>query len=99
MRHLIVPVNYDDILALLVFRCNIFTKRKAIPEKYEWVISERLKGNNKYLFDLNPLKKETWLPGEKDKCVFRIMWTKSLWPLYFTIFLVAEIILVYSLCK
>ena len=54
--------------------------------KYEWVIAKRYE-TDKFCYDLNPMNSDMWLllktgvPKEAPS-VFRIMFTKSLIPLY-----------------
>lgn len=54
--------------------------------KYEWVISKRAE-NDKFYYDLNPMNQDMWLlskaciPKEAPSVV-RVMFTKSLTPLY-----------------
>lgn len=64
--------------------------------KYNWVISNRLQ-SNKFFYDLNPHNNNMWLlnNGKKPKNepnVFRKMFTKTLWPFYLPIIIVALII-------
>ena len=65
--------------------------------KYNWVISKRLKSDDFY-YDLNPHNKKMWLSndGEKNKkepCIFAKMFTKTLWPFYLPIIVVALIVI------
>ena len=68
--------------------------------KYEWVITNR--GNNcSYLYDLNPMNREMWLLDKKGKVknppsIIRVMFTKSLIPLYAIILVVAVSFILYS---
>jgi len=43
--------------------------------KYEWIITERAKGNRKYLYDLNPYQNETRLPKKKTPTVVSVMFS------------------------
>ncbi len=57
--------------------------------KYEWIIAKRLECDNDF-FDLNPMNQDMWLPNKdgskkKPRSVVRIMFTKSLVPIYFII--------------
>lgn len=68
--------------------------------KYEWVIANRGE-SDEYFYDLNPMKTDMWLPnkdGSKKKapCVVRIMFTKSLVPLYAIVILTC---LIFFLCS
>lgn len=68
--------------------------------KYEWVIANRC-NSNEFPYDLNPMNKGMWLPNEdgtqkKAPCVIRIMFTKSLVPLYAIIILTC---LVFFICS
>lgn len=73
--------------------------------KYDWVIKQRLLTDD-YKYDLNPKNEKMWLPTikfdkenkpvEKEKkapSVIRIMFTKTLWPLYGFIIIFALFIL------
>ena len=55
-------------------------------------------------YDLNPYKKEMWLLNEdgtskKEPSIIRIMFTKTLWPFYLPIILIALAILVKCVVK
>ena len=63
--------------------------------KYNWVISKRLKTDD-FFYNLNPHNKKMWLldndeKPKKEPCVFKKMFTKTLWPFYLPIILVALI--------
>lgn len=65
--------------------------------KYNWVIENRLK-NNKYFYNLNPHFKGMWLSDKgtnpkKAPCIFKIMFTKTLWPIYLPIILVSVFVI------
>lgn len=66
--------------------------------KYEWVISERGK-NNLHLYDLNPYEEEMWLKNadttqKQEPNIIRIMFTKTLTPLYLPIIAVISLFFV-----
>lgn len=66
--------------------------------KYDCVIKKR-KETLDFCYDLNPYKKEMWLLNEdgtskKEPSIIRIMFTKTLWPFYLPIILIALAILV-----
>jgi len=66
--------------------------------KYEWVIHNR-KENDKYKYDLNPYNSNMWqnLKGDntlKEPCVIKIMFTKTLVPLYGLILALAIFVLI-----
>ena len=68
--------------------------------KYEWVIANRGKSDQRF-YDLNPMEPDMWLPNEdgskkKVPCVVRIMFTKTLIPLYAIIILTCIIFFVFS---
>lgn len=66
--------------------------------KYEWVIRERLNQNFDYLYDLNPYNKQMWLDiNNKDSCLVKYMFSKTLIPLYFIPWLISLGILVYKI--
>ncbi|MBU2699278.1 hypothetical protein Ga0466249_000357 [Sporomusaceae bacterium BoRhaA] len=57
--------------------------------KYEWVICNRLK-NDSFCYDLNPYNTEMWIHNSNGNCkvepsVVKIMFTKTLFPLYLPI--------------
>ena len=59
--------------------------------KYEWIIEERLT-SDRHCYDLNPYESEMWLPGKNKKgkkkpSIVRVMFTKTLLPLYLPILL------------
>lgn len=71
--------------------------------KYDWVIKKR-KETLDFCYDLNPYKKEMWLLNEdgtskKEPSIIRIMFTKTLWPFYLPIILIALAILVKCVVK
>lgn len=59
--------------------------------KYEWIIEKRLT-SDRHCYDLNPYESEMWLPGKNKKgkkkpSIVRVMFTKTLLPLYLPILL------------
>lgn len=57
--------------------------------KYEWIIKNRLT-NDQHCYDLNPYESKMWLTGnggkeKKAPSVARVMFTKTLTPLYLPI--------------
>lgn len=68
--------------------------------KYEWVIASRLH-SDEFQFDLNPMNQQMWLLGKDGKqknppSVLRVMFTKSLIPLYGLIMVIAIFLLLNS---
>ena len=68
--------------------------------KYEWVIHNR-KDNGKYKYDLNPHNSKMWQnsKGEnnlKEPCILKVMFTKTLIPLYGLILVLAVFVLINS---
>lgn len=64
--------------------------------KYEWIIVNRAQ-SDEFFYDLNPMNASMWLPnkdGSKKKapCVTRMMFTKSLVPLYAIVIITCLII-------
>lgn len=86
-----VNVAYPLVL-LLTITCvcwgldGFFLKMETLYRwKYEWVIEERLKQNDDFLYDLNPYNSEMWKePVEKAKklCLMSYILSKTLTPLY-----------------
>jgi len=67
------------IFILLVFWCldAFFLKMEKLYRfKYEWVITERPKGNRDYLYDLNPYQSKTWMADRKSPFVLSVMFSK-----------------------
>ena len=63
--------------------------------KYQWLIANRLE-TDEYCYDLNPHNSKMRLPNEeKEPCIFKIMITKTLLPIYGSIILFTLIALVY----
>lgn len=71
-------INKDKLLIvsllalpiILIFWCldSFFLNiERLYRKKYNWIISERLNGNNKFLYDLSPYNKEMWLEVDKLK--------------------------------
>lgn len=52
--------------------------------KYEWVIKNRFISND-FFYDLNPYNREMWIDGNVEPSFFKIMFSKTLWPIYFVI--------------
>lgn len=51
--------------------------------KYEWVIEKRTAGERAYLYNLNPHNKNMWLDmTEKNDCLGKFAFSKTLIPLY-----------------
>lgn len=106
----IVALFSDDIepivLCLLVMGTTVsfwfldatfLQSERRFRFKYEWIIKERPRGNKDFLFDLNPLNKEMRLPEADDKNLFQIMLSKTLWPLYLSILVIAIIVLLVNI--
>lgn len=49
--------------------------------KYAWVIKNRGQTLD-FSYDLNPHNKETWIGSNNEPCVLRIMFSRTLCPLY-----------------
>lgn len=65
--------------------------------KYEWVIKERRKNNDEFLYDLNPTNKSMWIGAEKKcDCLFKYIFSKTLIPLYGAGWGIAATMLVYA---
>ncbi|MGO5030174.1 hypothetical protein [Candidatus Agathobaculum pullicola] len=61
--------------------------------KYEWVIENRT-NSDKFYYDLNPYNEKMWLldndkKSRKEPCVFQIMFTKTLIPIYIPMVLIS----------
>lgn len=61
--------------------------------KYEWVIQKRPTGTKDYLYDLNPHKKEMWLPNKKDT-FSQFLFSKTLKVFYGIIWLMACLLII-----
>lgn len=66
--------------------CRILRTEKLYRWKYEWVIKMRMKSDD-FCYDLNPDNKNMWLKnsdGEEKKSptIFRVMFTRMIFPLY-----------------
>lgn len=68
--------------------------------KYDWVIARRSE-TTEYAYDLNPNNSNMWLPvdGKKRKAptVLRMMFTKTVTPIYVPLFLLSVIYLILEL--
>lgn len=80
--------------------------------KYNWVIKNRInldEFSDKFIFDLNPHNAKMWLKGlddneqnitlSKEPCIFRIMFTKTLFLLYGILALMVVIIFILNSVK
>lgn len=65
-------------------------------DKYEWVIINRQEGNNKFLYDLNPYNKNTYL-DDKQRSQFKVAFSKTLLPMYGGIALLIIIFIIIKL--
>ncbi|MBQ2815888.1 hypothetical protein IJD15_02400 [bacterium] len=83
------------IISLLVCLCfwyldGFFLKMEKLYRwKYEWVISNRLTTED-YSYNLNPYESNMWLPNKNNQSrkvpsILRVMFTKTLLPLYLPI--------------
>lgn len=108
----LLPESVDmKILCCVVFVCTacfwyldaFYLRLETLYRwKYEWVIDKR-KTTSAYLFDLNPYNNEMWLLDEEGKPkrvprLPKVMFSKSLLPLYVTIEGLALALLLYSIC-
>ena len=75
--------------------------------KYDWIISERSK-TTKYKYDLNPYNEKMWLKTKDKKgkmverkkpCILRMMFTKTLLPMYIIILAVNVTFIFYYWCS
>ena len=69
--------------------------------KYEWIIVSR-QNNNSNFFDLDPYNKSMWLPDKKGNersipSITRIMFTKTLTPIYGPLIVLPISYLIYEL--
>ena len=65
--------------------------------KYEWVITNRLQSNENF-YDLNPYNSNMWCldnesKAKKEPRILRIMFTKTLTPIYFILCILSLIVL------
>lgn len=67
--------------------------------KYEWVITNRMQ-SDEYLFNLNPKNSNMW-PSDKKKepTILRIMFTKTLVPIYLTLVILSMACLIFQILK
>jgi hypothetical protein len=65
------------ILLIFWYLDAFFLKmEKLYRYKYEWVITERAKGDRKFLYDMNPYQSKTWTAGKKAPFIVSVMFTK-----------------------
>ena len=101
-------VNIKLLCALCVVFCicfwyldAFFLKTERLYRwKYEWITTNRLKCND-YFYDLNPKNQNMWCNDangnpKKEPCILRIMFTKTLIPVYATLIVLSIIIFVLS---
>jgi hypothetical protein len=68
--------------------------------KYEWVIDARLNGNTESLYDLNPNNKKMWKDADKkNSCIMKFILSKTLFPLYGTVWIIAVGIIIYIVLR
>ena len=67
--------------------------------KYEWVIKKRA-NSDKFYYDLNPYNEKMWLPNDenprKEPCVLKIMFTRTLIPIYIPLVFISLLFLIKS---
>ena len=61
--------------------------------KYEWIIKNR-PANESFYFDLNPMNKGMWEDNRKDQSVIRVMFSRTLWPMYLLL-LIVDLVVVF----
>ena len=62
--------------------------------KYEWLIKERKQGETKHLYNLDPYNKEMWIePRKKRQCIIHFIFSKSLFPMYGTVAIIAVLLI------
>lgn len=103
----LLPKNIDiKLLCLIVIVATIcfwyidafFLKTEKLYRwKYEWVIANRHK-TDKYRYDLNPYNNNMWIKVKKQKapCTIRVMFTKTLVPLYGLLIILSAFLFVNS---
>ncbi len=106
----LLPENFDMkilcIIGLSVSCCfwyldGFFLKMEKLYRwKYEWVIVNRMTTDEWY-YDLNPYNKNMWLKNKnrtekKNPNVLKVMFTKTLTPIYIPIIIVNIILFVNS---
>lgn len=98
-----VDLRVLGIISILITVCfwyldGFFLKTEKLYRwKYEWVIKERV-NSDEFYYDLNPYNRKMWLKDrygkeKKQPTIFRVMFTKTVWPLYIMI-IVATIVIV-----
>lgn len=101
-------VNYQ-ILSVIVFATTLcfwyldayyLRMERLFRWKYEWVIKNRLE-NNEFFYDMNPTNKAMWNCGPDGKSkqppsVIRVMFSKSLVPIYTIIILMSLICFMFA---
>ncbi len=106
----VIPLRFNyripSLVAALTVLCfwyldGCFLKLETLYRwKYNWVIKKRL-NNDQFLFDLNPHNKQMWLKDDgsqpqDEPCVLSIMFSRTLWPLYLLLFVVALLVFINS---
>lgn len=75
---------------------------KLYRKKYEWVIARRIE-TLEFSYDLNPYNSGMWLPEKNGTvksvpCIVRVMFTKTLTPIYCPLLALSIIYLISNLC-
>ncbi len=70
--------------------------------KYDWIITNRL-NSDKYYYDLNPHNENMWNVDNNGKTrksptIFKIMFSKTLMPIYLTLLLLSIIVIITQWC-
>lgn len=87
----LVPENINKWYICIVILCiNLcfwwldsfyVLQEQKYRDKYEWIISKRVEGNNKFLYDLNPYNINMNLEN-KQRSQFKVAFSKTLIPMY-----------------
>lgn len=109
----LLPEKFDlkvlGIIAGLVTVCfwyldGFFLKTEKLYRwKYEWIIKERV-NSDKFYYNLDPYNRNMWLRSidgkeKKEPKILRIMFTKTVWPLYIMILVVILAIVILEIKK
>ena len=98
-------INIDFLCGVIILTTLLFwyldafflRTEKLYRWKYEWIIANRTK-DDKFMYDLNPYNKNMWKEAKKPS-ILRVMFTKTLCPLYGVIIILAVLIIFNNHCN
>lgn len=98
--NILCVVGFISIICFWYLDGFFLKLEKLYRWKYEWIITNRPKNNN-YLYDLDPYNEKMWQSEnntaiKKEPSIMRVMFTKTLIPMYTSLLVIVMFIFVNS---